>query len=357
MFRKNYFNPILRTVLLILAYAIVQPVVATAQEAKQSIFDLMTYREVVDVTLEADFGQLKSDLHNDDYHPAHLAFKGADGQMQDWDIKVKLRGAFRRMKCADVPPLKLNFKKSDLEAAGLAKFDDLKLVPQLVQDQVVAKELVMKEYLTYKLYNQISDYSFRVQLLRITYKDVSTGKKDKQWAFIIEDAAQLRSRFGAEKADKSFNLSAENFHNQLARKVAVFEYMIGNADWGFGTRKNVKFMDKKGKIIPVPYDFDFSGLVNAPYAVPNSNFGLTSVQQRIYLGFPEDVGKLHGTIYHVVGKRADLESVIMDFKYLNYASRLEMIEYLSTFFDNPESFKKGEVMYIKEKPESLQMDK
>ncbi len=344
-FRKKTFLPLLFCATLL-------PLYGNTGEVNPSIFDLMTYREVLDLTLEADFGLLKNDLHSDEYQKARLTFKDENGQVQSWGLKVKLRGAFRRMKCSDVPPLKLNFKKSELRAAGLAPFDDLKLVPQCVEQNAMGKELVLKEYLTYRLFNEITEYSFRVQLLRITYKDISTGKKKKQWAFLIEDTAQLCNRTGTEKRGRVFNLPIDSFHQAQARTVALFEYMIGNADWAYSTARNVKYLTKKGKTIPVPYDFDFSGLVDAPYSVPNSNYGLTSVQDRIYLGFPESSDQMHSTIYYLVGKRAKLEALILKFRPLRYEARLEMVNYLNSFFEDPENIRIGEPVF----PEGLSQE-
>ena len=312
---------------------------AVSPAEKQSIFDLMRHREVLDLTLQADLSVLKADRHNSKSHKAKISFKDAGGNTHHWDLKIKLRGAFRRLKCSDVPPLKLNFKKSELEAAGLSAFDDLKLVPQCAADEEAAKEALLREYLAYKLFNEISDYSYRVQLLRITYKDTATGKKDRQWAFLIEDTAQLRARTGSEKYESKFNLPVDSFHLSQARTVAFFEYLIGNGDWGYDRVKNIKFLKKKGKIVPVPYDFDFSGFVNAPYAVPNSNIGQTSVEDRIYLGFKEDESNFHGAIYNLVGKRAKLEAVVMKFRPLPIDVRLEIKAYLSGFFDEPEKVK------------------
>ena len=318
------------------------PVSAGEPTVEKSIFDLMNYQEVLDLTLEADLATLKVDRQNTSSHPAKISFKDISGASQEWDLKIKLRGAFRRMKCTDIPPLKLNFKKSELEEAGLARFDDLKLVPQCFTDQAAAKETLLKEYLVYKLYNEVSDYSYRVQLVRITYVDKGSGEKDKQWAFLIEDTAQLRARVQAEKMKEQYNLPIDSFHLAQARLVGVFEYMIGNGDWSFSNVKNVNFLRKKGKIIPVPYDFDFSGIVNAHYAIPNSSVGQRALRERIYLGFENDPGLLHSTVYHVVGKRKRLEKVILDFKLLSYGSRLEVLSYLRSFFDAPEQIKMRE---------------
>lgn len=328
------FKPLSVSFLFLLLQTVV---LANGEEGQKSIFDLMNHQEVLDLTLETDLTALKADRSDESSYEAKISFKDQDGKKQKWQLKVKLRGAFRRIKCSDVPPLKLNFKKSELEAMGLARYDDLKLVPQCIADDEQAKETLLKEYLAYKLYNDVSPYSFRVQLLRITYKDTATGEKDKQWAFLIEDAAQLRNRLDAEKIESTaFNLPVDSFHITQARTVAMFQYLIGNTDWGFKTGKNLKFLRKKGKLIAVPYDFDFSGLVNASYALPNTNVGQTKLGQRVYLGFEESATDFHGTTYHLLGKREKLEETVMQFKWLSYDDRMAIKAYLDGFFEAPE---------------------
>lgn len=308
-----------------------------SENGQRSIFDLMQYKEVLELTLETDFTQLKNNRRSDDSYKAQITFKDEAGKKQVWDLKVKVRGAFRRIHCSQMPPLKLNFKKSDLKAAGLADFDDMKLVPYCMGSEDIAKDALLREYLTYKLFNEITDVSFRVQLLNITYKDSETGEKVRQWAFIIEDTAELRDRIGAEKVDetKIFNLPAEKFERDHLRMVSVFQYMIGNADWGIGSCKNLKVIEKGGKLIAVPYDFDFSALVNAPYFAPDANYGLTSRDQRIFLGFPEDLGNLSASKKIIAGKRQNLEATIKNFKLLSPSSRKDMLAYLAGYFDAP----------------------
>jgi hypothetical protein len=68
--------------------------------------------------------------------------------------------------------------------------------------------------------------------------------------------------------------------------------MIGNTDYSISYRHNEKlfFIDKK--IVPVPYDFDMSGLVNSSYAVVsvvnNIELPISRVTQRMYRGFEQD---------------------------------------------------------------------
>jgi hypothetical protein len=331
-------------------FALLLSMTVFGKNEQQSIFDLMHYREVLDVTLEADFSYLKNNRRDDSNHNAQIRFKDEKGRKQNWNIKVKLRGAYRLIHCPEMPPLKLNFKKSDLKTAGLADFDDLKLVPYCLEEEEFSGDILFREYLAYKMYNAVSEYSFRVQLLRITYTDTGSGESEQQWAFLIEDAAQLMSRAGAEKVNelKAFNLPPDRFDRENLRLVSVFQYMIGNFDWSIGNVKNLKFFQKNDKIIVVPFDFDFTGLVNAPYLSIDSSYGITSRHQRIYLGFPEDVPELHTAIYSISGKRDVLEKIIKNFSLLSWASRRDMVNYLSAYFGSPDVVKVGEKVVIGE---------
>ena len=335
---KNLRDLISRPLITVLLLLGVANAAFSGNDSKPSIFDLMTYREVLDLTLEADFTTLRKNKLKDYSYPARLSFKGADGKVQTWSLKIAVRGAFRRLHCADMPPLRLNFKKSELKAAGLAKFDDLKLVTQCLANEEMSADMVLREYLAYRMFNEISPYSFRVQLVRITYKDLQSGERRRQWAFLIEDTAQLRYRMEASKpeTDQVYNLPSSAFHIEHEKIVAMFQYFIGNTDWSLSTLRNLKLMEKHGKYIIVPYDFDFSGLVAAPYARVSSEYGITSTRTRIYLGFPEDLQDLHVAKAILLGHRPKFEKMIRKFRYLSPASRRDMLEFLNSYYDEIE---------------------
>ncbi|MCB0632648.1 MAG: hypothetical protein R2824_17850 [Saprospiraceae bacterium] len=303
--------------------------------SEKSIMDVLSYKEVVNVQLSFDLEALMADRATDEKHAAQLSFKDENGNVQDWDLKVNVRGKFRRVKCNELPPLKLNFKKKDLEAAGLATYDDFKLVTYCVDDYNMAKELLLKEYLVYKMYNELTEQSFRVQLLNITYKDSKTGSKKRQMGFLIEDAAQLRARINADKSEVVRATEEERFNPEITRMVALFEYMIGNADWEITYSKNVKYVTKNDILVPIPYDFDFSGLVGASYATYSQRqYGQLKLQDRVYLGFERSTSDLKATMAYFEEKKDDLYRVIYSFKRLNPDTRDQMVRYLETFFKN-----------------------
>lgn len=300
-----------------------------------SIFDAIGYEEVVDVSIALDFDALTADSRSEEKFPATLNYKDADGALQSWDIKVKLRGKFRRMRCEGIPPLKIYFDKDELKTAELAKHNDFKLVNYCPEDSEIAKDLIFKEYFGYKIYNELSEESFRVQLLKITYKDTQSSRRMKQFGFLIEDTAQLRKRIGATKYKKeSANGGDIPFVQAQMQLMTVFQYMIGNSDWNWRVEKNMKFVAKNGKVLAIPYDFDFSGFVNAPYAIPNSNYGLTSLTERIYLGIPEDLATIEPVLEHFKAKEENILALIKTSKLLKSSSKKEMLDYIDSFYLN-----------------------
>ncbi len=303
-----------------------------------SIFDLMHYQEVLELTLETDVETLKAERLSDEYQKANIFFKDQFGKEQSWNMKVKLRGAYRRIHCSELPPLKWKFKKDDLKEAGLADFNDLKMVPFCISEIDEAEQVLKKEYLAYKLYNALTPISFRVQLLKITYRDVGTQEEMEQWAFLIEDLAQLRSRFNAENCENCFGRTAVDFHQEDLDRVAVFQYMIGNSDWSLTTAKNIKLLIINDKLTPVPYDFDFAGMVNAPYALPNPNYGLRKITDRAYIGFTAP-NELKPTLKFYKEKKSELDQIVKDMKILSKKSRSEIRSYLFSFYSKMKEIK------------------
>ena len=309
------------------------PVSKTKEIIIQSIFDKMNYQEVLNVDLRLDMEEVFDDRRNTEKHNAVFSFTDEKGKTQKWDIKVSLRGKFRRTKCENLPPLRLDFKKKSLETAGLAEYDDMKLVTQCMNNKREAKQLLAKEYLAYKIYNQISDESYRVQFLKINYIDSKTGKKTKHFGFLIEDTAQLRARIDAEKVSKIYSLPKEAFHTNQVKTVAVFQYLIGNSDWSINISKNVKMLKQGDLNILIPYDFDFSGLVGASYSMVDSKLGITNPKQRVYLGFPDDMEDLDEIINLFISKKELIVKTINDTNLLTRGNKRVMLNYVFSFYE------------------------
>lgn len=308
------------------------PNYTVAQET--SIFDLINYQEVIRINLSFDLSSLQENRRNSQAYPGSLSFTDESGQQQQWKVDLSLRGRFRRQRCQEMPPLKIDFSKKELLSSGLAPFDDLKLVTYCMDNDQTAREALIREYLTYKLYNQLTEISFRVQLVKITITDTRTSKKRTHLAFVIEDTAQLRARIGAKKVEDMLVRNKRQFEPHTLRMTTLFQYMIGNQDWGLTIAKNIKYLMRGDQVVVVPYDFDFSVIVAASYAMGQEIIEKPLTYGRAYLGFQEDPNDLRLTFNEMLSKKEALLNVIRKCRYLRAPAKKEMKAYINFFFEH-----------------------
>lgn len=307
-----------------------------------SLFDLLTGEEIKEVTLRTDLvNLLSSGEQSAEYQPGTFSFSAQQGGNQTWDVKVKPRGKFRRQVC-DFPPLKLNFSKTALFNKGLADHDKLKLVTHCTEDKNLGNEKVMQEYLAYKLYQELNPYSFRVQLVSIQYID-ATGRLNgfRRLGFIIEDTSELEQRMNGKECEDCTYQSPTAFDTKAAGMHAMFQYLIGNSDYSVPVLRNIKLIRRAidGKLVPVGYDFDFAGFVDAPYAIPANHLGQITIRQRIYLGTLASDQEMREVIEIFLSKKEQLLKVIQDFRPLSSAKRYELKEYMLTYYEQMEMIK------------------
>ncbi|MCB0572139.1 MAG: hypothetical protein KDC66_20375 [Phaeodactylibacter sp.] len=309
---------------------------SVASQERHSIFDeLLQEGLAVDVEIEAAMMELVENRRLDEPVPARFTFEDSEGHEQSFSIKLEQRGKYRRRIC-DFPPLSLNFSKSELQQLGFyPKYDKLKLVTHCLDDKEEGQELLLKEYLAYELYRELTGQSYRVQLARVTYIDVNGEmNKARRYGFIIEDTDEMAHRLGGTECEDCVNPPDSLLEASSENLMSVFQYMIGNTDWSIQMARNIKAVSQKngGKLIPVPYDFDFSGFVDAPYALPSADYGQLSVKQRVFLGKPASRATLEETLRLVYAKKERLLERVWAFKPLSADARRACQDYLETFF-------------------------
>jgi hypothetical protein len=233
-----------------------------------------------------------------------------------------------------MPPIRLNFVKSDTSSDIFRGIDKVKVVTYCRPGN---GESVLSEYLVYRLYNLFTDYSFKVRLARITY--INTNKKQKpltEFAFFIEPMENLCERTGLVEIT-SMNLTQKNVRPEMMDRMAIFNYMIGNTDWSVPIHHNVVLMADPASAqsdlaLIIPYDFDQAGLVGTKYAAPIENLPIKSVLERLYLGVCRSEEEFAKALVEFSDKKDDLCSEINEFPYLKESSRKRMIKYLNEFF-------------------------
>ena len=291
--------------------------------------------EPLKINLTYDITSFIKNKNKGEYLDAILQINYSDTQTITKNIRVKARGNFRRGQCK-FPPIFLNFKTDPMKNNELEGIKKIKLVTHCSSSKS-DENYILKEYLAYKLYNILTEKSFRVRLLDITYID--TGKKGKNYhnyGFLIEPEELVASRNKSIVIDPVL-MREENVLETDADRVALFQYMIGNTDWRFKGGHNTKAIKDLNlittKVIPVPYDFDFSGFVDTYYSFPQSWTNIKEVTDREYMGYcRNDENEYLNNINLFLSKRNEIFDLIENFKYLDKNEIKSMSEFIESFY-------------------------
>ena len=277
------------------------------------------------------------------YYSFSLYYQDAGESERRAPVRVRTRGHFRREKSnCSYPPLLLNFTSKDQVSTSLFyNRDKVKLVMPCRSD-----EYVVKEYLVYKLYNLISPVSFKARLVKVTFDD-SIRKKTTGpfYAILLEEESHVAKRNQMHSIEPKM-LRPQNTETNSFLRMAMFQYMIGNTDWSTQYRQNIKFVVKDGKDspTPVPYDFDHSGMVDAPYAHPAEELLLNSVTDRRYRGYCVTDMKVFDPVIAQYNKLKDeFYKVFTNCSYLDAKTVKTCTKYLDEFYatlNNPKAFQK-----------------
>ncbi|MGD8578749.1 MAG: hypothetical protein PVI46_05435 [Lysobacterales bacterium] len=261
---------------------------------------LFESREAMDITIPVDFASLCRPREDEscDYVPSEILYEDDKGAKRSVPIEIKIRGGWRSLtRNCSAPLLWVRF---DRASTGGTPFDGLSILPltthcgqgfSLASAQNRTRrsdweQYLLREYLGYRIYRVLSDRSVRARLLRITYLDPDkSGREISNYAFFTEHFDQVAARTGAQVLDRG-SFEADRLDPQSAAVLALFEYLIGNTDWSIARERNIILMGTNdGRQVPVPYDLDMSGLVNAAYAGPAVGLPINDVTDRYFLGF------------------------------------------------------------------------
>jgi len=300
--------------------------------------DLFYIDEPLNLTMKFNMKEFGKTRRNEKYHPAELTCHVTDSFQVTHPVRVRARGKFRRDYCT-VPPYWLNIRYAGIEAEDLQDVVKMKVVTRC-KSTAQHEHLVLREYLTYKIYNLLSDYSFNTRLVRIKYID--TGRKNREsedWGFLIEPNNKMAERNGAMIVD-SDKLSIRTVNKEIMDMVAFFSYMIGQGDFSVTGQHNLKILALKEYgptgFIPVPYDFDYSGIVNAVYATPGEQLGIENVRERYYLGACRDEETHSRTVKWLASYQDEITELIMNFEYLPEKEKIDLVAYLDSYFVDAE---------------------
>lgn len=312
-----------------------QEYIPTFEDTLEVYEGLFYKEEPLELTLKLDLKQLQRSRRDEKYQDAEMTCHVNESFDLTHPVRVKTRGIYRRDNCT-YPPFWLNIRHAGIEADSLREVVKMKMVVRCRSSKQY-DPYVLREFLAYKIFNLITPFSYRVRLIRLRYID--TGRKNEEtldWAFLIEPDELMEKRLRG-KMIKSDQLSMRTVNPHVMDQVAMFQYMIGNGDYSVTGRHNLRIIaledpDQPQGFLVIPYDFDYTGLINAHYAVPGEGLPINSVRERYFLGpcrsddIFKEVLEEFSTYYDPI------ISYLEGFDYLEQEEREDMIEYIKDFY-------------------------
>ncbi len=266
---------------------------------------LFAEQGVLEVTIDAPISTLMDVRPDVAWLKGSFTYREIDGSERRIGLKLQTRGNYRRDKShCDFAPIRLDFKKDDVRGTLLHGQNKLKLVTHCRSYEQGFEEIALREHLAYRLFNALSPVSFESRIVRVTYFDTESEKELVRYGFVIEDDKDMAKRNDLKLAKERF-LQHEEHDRARQNLVHVFEYMIGNTEYslvdpepGKNCCHNAELLSptKEPPFVAVPFDFDFSGLVDAPYAEPNPKYPIQTVRKRFYKGLCENNHLLPATL-------------------------------------------------------------
>lgn len=304
---------------------------------------LFAAEDTLVVRIEAPFRTLMRERSETEQLEGTLTYADSSGTEHVLDVKLRTRGIYRRKKdTCEFAPIRVNFSKKQVEGTVFDGQDKLKLVTHCDNGNDTYEQYVLKEYLAYKIFNVLTDDSFRARLLHVTYIDSNEDRASQtRYAFFIEDNDRLAERIGAEKVEVR-QASYTVLEEKQAALVTVFEYLIGNTDFsmiapdkGKDCCHNVELFSREpGVYISIPYDFDFSGIVDAHYAEPHPSLSIRSVVRRRYRGVCSHNDVMEETVAQFRSRKAAISQLPSTIDGMNDAVRRKAENYIGEFYED-----------------------
>jgi len=337
--RNRFFSQVLSWTLLVLLvighdnYSLAQTAIP---ESSKKSFKLFEEDKLIQITLRFDLTAYFRTKPRKNYLPANLTFHLSKTDSINKDIRLRTRGVFRNEYCV-YPPIELNFKKTNFGYTDLNRISKIKMVSPC-RGNKENEDYVLREYLAYKLLNILTDTSFRVRLLTVNYIDTKNKRKPvRLYGFFVEPVNMLTERTNSIQI-KSRAVNQKSIVPMVMDRLAIFNYMIGNYDWAVPNQHNILIIkplvfEASGLGIAIPYDFDWTGLVNPDYAVPAENVGTQNVRERIFLGVCRSKEIYQKDLQIFLKKKEEFYKAINEFPYLNQGVKKDLIGYLNSFYD------------------------
>jgi hypothetical protein len=301
----------------------------------------------LELTIEGPFRELGRDGDERPERPGRIRVRNAAGDEIVLDVEIRIRGNSRLAICSS-PPLRLDFQRSQLEGTVFEGQNRLKLVT-LCRPQSAYRDYLAQEFQIYKIFNALTDRSFRVRWATVEYVESDPRRENAfvEPAFLVEEDWEVAARHGLEVLEAE-RLGVDDLEPRHAALFGLFQYAIGNTDWSALEGPGDDICCHNGNVvgslaggaIVLPYDFDQAGLINASYAQPSERLKIRSVTQRIYRGFCAANGELEWARGRFDAERGAIVAILSSAEVGERAARraVQFIERFYEIIDDPERF-------------------
>jgi hypothetical protein len=235
----------------------------------------------------------------------------------------------------EFPPLRLNFSGGTSKGTIFQKLDKPKLV-SYCRDTDSYEQYILQEYQLYRVYQLLTPVSHRARLLKFVYADSADGKvRARRYAFIMEEPKALADRLGGKVMEQKGAMPGDldSFQDAL---FGVFEYFIGNTDFSEAALHNVElYFNNEGVAMPIAYDFDFAGAVNARYATADERLNIKNVRQRLFRGYCTDAAAYAKVFALFNEKKSQIYALYSDSvgNLMDRGTAKETLGYFNDFYD------------------------
>ena len=302
--------------------------ITLAGHSQNYIYDRITDPSVKAMTIQTDFRKLIREKSKEIYQNGQLIVE-MDGSTDTFDIELRARGNSRQSICY-YPPIKLKFSK---KALNIPEPNTVKLV-NCCRNTDDYEALLWKEYLIYGLYRILTDVSFRTQIVPMTYVDVTKPKATyTRMGFLIEPEEELAAKLHGQMYEPKITLN-KIMDSTMLSVITIFQYVIGNTDWAVGNQHNMSIIRTENNLpYPIPYDFDYAGLVNASYAVPHESLPIKKVTERFNRSYCLSEGQVREARETLLTKETAMYDEIDGCPGLDDREKKQMKSYLKEGFE------------------------
>jgi len=321
----------LRVIIALLVFAVATPAVG------QPVEPLFAASDPIHIVIQAPLSTL---VRN---RSPNVVIQGTltDQAGQPLPVALSVRGITRR--ATDVckfPPLRVRFAAAPPPTSLFAGQKKLKLVTHCRNDPAF-QQYVLLEYSAYRMYNLLTPHSFQVRLANVDYRDANGSPIVSRVGYFIEDLGDVAKRNGMKPTHAPAQFSMAYLKPADAARYALFQHMIANHDWsmragpaGKDCCHNAELIGPMaaGSIVVIPYDFDFSGFVNAPYATPPDAIAIPNVRQRFYRGYCAHNGQVLAAARQMREVRPQMMAAITSTPGLDPSRASRAIAFLEPFF-------------------------